>query len=151
MQTHSKIAPYKMNQKSQSNCPSSAPDIPNSQIFGIVEGTVSDPTVTYLDQPLSVTPELLAAAKPVGPTEIFRFVGPCLEMGCRQFGNGQCQLAKRLVQTIPAVAQSFPACAIRQRCRWWQQEGKSACLRCSQIARTNYALSDLMRQVLTPL
>ena len=130
-------------------CPSSIPEIPGSEIFGIAEGTVDQPNVTYLDPPLPVTPELLAAADPVEPTEIFRFVGTCLEKGCRQFGNGQCQLAKRLVEGLPEVTQTLPTCAIRQRCRWWQQEGKAACLRCPQIVRTNYALSDPMRQALT--
>ena len=139
-----------MYQKSQSDCPSSTPDIPNSQIFGIVEGTVSDPTVTYLDQPLLTTSKLLATAYPVEPTEIFRFVGTCLEKGCQQFGDGQCQLAKRIVEGLPAVTQTLPTCAIRQRCRWWQQEGKAACLRCPQVVRTNYALSDTARQVIAP-
>lgn len=131
------------------DCPSSTPEIPGSEIFGIVEGTVDQPNMTYLDPLLPVTPELLAAADPVEPTEIFRFVGTCLEKGCQQFGNGQCQLAKRIVQGLPAITQTLPTCAIRHRCRWWQQEGKAACLRCPQIVRTNYALSDPMRQALT--
>lgn len=137
-----------MYQNNYFDCPSSTPYLPNSQIFGIVEGTVSEPNVTYLKQPLPVTPDLLAAADPVAPTEIFRFVGSCLETGCRQFSNGQCQLAKRIVRGLPVVTPTPPTCAIRPRCRWWQQEGKSACLRCPQIVRTNYALTDTMRQAI---
>lgn len=131
-------------------CPSSLPGTHNSQVFGIVEGTVAAPTVTYLNPPLPVTPELLAAAAPVEPTEIFRFAGSCLDIGCQHYGSGQCQLARRIVQGLPEVTQTVPACAIRRRCRWWQQEGEAACLRCPQIVRTNYALSDQMRQVIAP-
>ena len=130
-------------------CPSSTPEIPGSEIFGIVEGTVEQPNVTYLDPPLPATPELLAAAAPVEPTEIYRFVGTCLETGCQQFGKGQCQLAKRIVQGVPAVASTLPPCAIRHRCRWWHQEGEAACHRCPQIVRTNYAPSDTLRQAIT--
>lgn len=131
------------------DCPSSTPEIPGSEIFGIVEGTVPEPRVTYLARSRPVTPELLAAAEPVEPTEIFRFVGTCLETGCQQFGNGQCQLANRIVQGLPAVSSTLPPCAIRHRCRWWHQEGAAACHRCSQIVRTNYAPSDTLRQAIT--
>lgn len=131
------------------DCPSSIPTA-HSQVFGIVEGTVDAPAVTYLAAPLPVTPELLAAAAPVEPTEIFRFTGSCLETGCQHYGRGHCQLAKRIVQGLPEVTQTTPACAIRPRCRWWQQEGNAACLRCPQVVRTNYALSDTARQVVAP-
>jgi hypothetical protein len=130
------------------DCPSSTPDLPNSKIFGIVEGTVHTPIVTYLERSHPITPELLAAADPAEPTEMFRVVGACLETGCQQFGNGQCQLAKRMVQGLPAVTQSLPACAIRHRCRWWHQEGEAACHRCPQIVRTNYAPSETLHQAL---
>jgi hypothetical protein len=139
-----------MQQTNRFDCPSSTPDIPDSQIFGVVEGTIDEPKVTYLRHPLPVTPDVLAAADPVEPTEIFRFVGRCLERRCQQFGNGQCQLAKRLVQGLPTVTQELPHCAIRQCCRWWHQEGKAACWRCPQIVRTNYYLSDPMRQAIMP-
>jgi hypothetical protein len=136
-------------QPTSRNCPSSIPEIPGSEIFGIVEGTVDQPNVTYLDPPLPVTPELLAAADPVEPTEIFRFVGACLETGCQQFGNGQCQLVKRIVQGLPEVPSTLPPCAIRHRCRWWHQEGEAACRRCPQIVRINYDPSDTLRRSLT--
>ncbi len=131
------------------DCPSSTLEIPESEIFGVVEGTVHVPRVTYLGRSHPITPALLAAADPVEPTEIFRFVGACLETGCQQFGNGQCQLAKRMVQGLPEVTPTLPPCAIRQRCRWWHQEGEPSCRRCPQIVRTNYAPSDMLQQALT--
>ncbi|NEQ95272.1 MAG: nitrogen fixation protein [Cyanothece sp. SIO2G6] len=131
------------------DCPSSTSDISGSEIFGIVEGTVQEPRVTYLERSRPATPELLVAANPVEPTEIFRFVGSCLETGCQQFDNGQCQLAKRIVQGLPVVTQTLPSCVIRHRCRWWHQEGEAACRRCLQIARTHYAPSAILRRSLT--
>ena len=128
------------------DCPSSMPDLPNSQIFGVVEGSVSYPAVTYLERSLPSTPDWIATAEPAEPTEVFRFVSSCLEIGCRQFGNGRCQLAQRIVQGFPPVTQALPTCAIRQSCRWWHQEREAACLRCPQIVRTNYALPTPIRR-----
>ena len=127
------------------HCPSSTPDAAHSEVFGIVEGTAIAPEVTYLEHPFPVTQDLLAMAAPVEPTEVFRFVGVCAKHRCQQFGKGHCQLAKRIVAGLPAVIQNLPNCAIRQRCRWWYQEGSAACLRCPQIVRTNHDLSDTLR------
>jgi len=80
-----------------------------------------------------VTGELLALSGDVLPTEVFRFVAPCEERACRHFDGAECNLATRIVQILPVVVDGLPACGIRQTCRWFQQEGKPACMRCPQI------------------
>lgn len=130
----------------QTLCPSSLPELPNSQIFGVVEGTVTAPKVTYLPVSMPVTPALLAAASPVDPTEVFRIAAPCIAGGCQHLSHGQCQLAQRMVTRLPEVTKSLPDCSIRPDCRWWQQEGKAACLRCPQLVRSNYEASPTLRQ-----
>src|SRR5215467_9517238 len=55
--------------------------------------------------------------------------------------RSDCQLAKRIVQILPAVMNTLPPCIIRQECRWYSQEGSAACRRCPEITTVNYDVS----------
>lgn len=128
-------------------CPSARPEIAGSVVFGLIGGTVTEPKVTYLKQQLPVTDELLAKAAPVTPTEIFRTAAPCASKKCQHFDGKDCRLATRVAEKLPAVVTELPPCSIRRDCRWWQQEGKAACMRCPQIITDNYNPSQLMQEV----
>ncbi|ACK73205.1 conserved hypothetical protein [Gloeothece citriformis PCC 7424] len=130
-------------------CPSARPEIEGSRVFGIITGTVENPHVTYLKQSLPVTEELMAMSAPVTPTEVFRTAAPCIQNGCRHFDGQNCRLAMRVVEQLTVVEEHLPPCSIRKECRWFQQEGKAACLRCPQVITDNYNASDLVRQVAT--
>lgn len=56
----------------------------------------------------------------------------------------------RIVEKLPAVVEQLPPCSIRRDCRWWQQEGKAACMRCPQIITDNYSSSEQLRQAADP-
>jgi hypothetical protein len=129
-------------------CPSGDVDMPKSAIFGIIGGTVDIPELVYLDEVKSIPPELLTLDSPVKPSEIFRIAANCIEGGCKHFDGAECRLVERIVDRLSAVVETIPDCAIRDRCRWWNQEGKAACLRCSQIVRENYDSSDLLTYVI---
>jgi hypothetical protein len=132
-------------------CPSARPEIPNSVVFGIINGTVEEPKVTYLKEAQSVTEELLAKVSPVSPAEVFRTAATCATDKCQHFDGNNCRLAQRIVAQLPPVSEQLPACAIRKECRWFQQEGKAACLRCPQIVTDNANASELMQQVSMPI
>jgi hypothetical protein len=123
-------------------CPSTQPEVENSVAFGIISGTVEDPRLNYLPKPHLVTEKLLARSGSVKPTEIFRFAGSCAEKSCQHFDGANCRLAERVANQLPAVTEALPACRIRSNCRWWQQEGKAACLRCPQIVTDAHNPSD---------
>jgi len=55
-----------------------------------------------------------------------------------------------MVNNLPVVEDNLLACAIRRDCRWWLQEGKSACLRCPQVVTDNYMPTELFREVAKP-
>jgi uncharacterized paraquat-inducible protein A len=57
----------------------------------------------------------------------------------------------RIVEQLPTVTEALPPCAIRRDCRWWQQEGKAACMRCPQVVTDNYNASEQMRQAAAPV
>lgn len=131
-------------------CPSARPEWKDSVVFGLISGTVTEPRVAYLKQPLPVTDELMAKASPVTPTEIFRTAAPCATKGCQHFDGTDCRLIQRIVEHLPVVVEELPLCSIRRDCRWWQQEGKAACMRCPQAITDNYNPSEIIRNVATP-
>ena len=119
-------------------CPSAQPDMKDARILGVVSGTAEAPGLVYLNGHLPVTDELLASAAPAKPGQIFRIAARCDENGCTHFDGTRCRLATRIVQILPAVTEGLPACVIRPTCRWYQQEGRDACLRCPQVITETY-------------
>jgi hypothetical protein len=138
-------------EKPRSLCPSAQPDWRGSRLIGVVGGTADDPRVSLLAPPRPVTDALLQLADPVHPTEVFRFAAPCLCSGCVHFEGARCRLVERVVDLLPEVAIDLPECDIRPHCRWWQQEGRPACLRCAQIVTENLNPSDPMREAALPV
>jgi len=132
-------------------CPSARAESKDSVVFGAIAGTVTEPRVTYLTQTQSATEDLMAKAYPVTPTEIFRIAAPCASKNCQHFDGQDCQLATRIVDNLTVVSERLPNCSIRRDCRWWQQEGKEACMRCPQVVTDNCQVSDLVRKVATPV
>lgn len=131
-------------------CPSALPEMPQGRIFGVMEGTATEPRLSYLDRAAPATDDIMALAAPVQPTEVFRLAAPCVESKCCHFDGQDCQLVNRIVQILPAVIDSLPPCSIRKDCRWFHQEGKSACVRCPQVVTLNCAASEAMVQAAAP-
>jgi hypothetical protein len=123
-------------------CPSAQPDMRDARILGVVGGTADKPELEYLNEHVEVTDELLATAAPAKPGQIFRIAARCDENGCVHFDGTRCGLARRIVRILPAVTEGLPACIIRPTCRWYQQEGRAACLRCPQVVTETYAPSE---------
>lgn len=128
-------------------CPSSQPEVEAVRVLGVVQPTGDGYEVSYLDEPLEATPEVLAMASPAHPTEIFRLAAACQTHRCPHFDGANCGLATRIVQILPAVVDSLPRCQIRPECRWFHQEDGAACRRCPQISTVNYNASATMQSV----
>lgn len=132
-------------------CPSSQPDVESAAIFAVIGGTVDEPVAAYLDEVQPVTQELIDLVAPADPTEVFRFAGPCATTGCQHFDGDACTLAARTVELIaPAAIDGLPPCRIRPRCRWFREQGRSACQRCPLIVTKNYGASEEVRAAATP-
>lgn len=132
-------------------CPSARPTLSQSVVFGVVSGTADEPRVVYLKQAQAITEELIAKVQPVTPAEVFRAASPCETKACQHFDGVDCRLATRVAAQLPAVAERLPPCAIRQDCRWWQQEGSSVCFRCPQVITDNFNPSPLIQEVSMPV
>ncbi|MDZ4877447.1 MAG: hypothetical protein CLLPBCKN_006882 [Chroococcidiopsis cubana SAG 39.79] len=131
-------------------CPSARTELDNSIIYGAIGGTVTKPRVTYFKQPQPFTDKLLAKISPITPTEVFRIAAPCAASNCQHFDGKDCRLAQRIVEKLSVVVEELPPCPIRRDCRWWQQSGKVACIRCPQVITNNYNPSELMRELAEP-
>ncbi len=128
---------------SRIQCPSASPGMPGTTAFGVIQGSVRQPHVAFLERAVPATPELLALSGPVAPTEVFRFAAPCAGKACRHFDGTDCSLATRIVQRLPTAVDDPPDCAIRPACRWWLQEGVEACLRCPLVVTESYGAAEI--------
>jgi len=128
-------------------CPSAQPEWEGSQVIGVITGTADKPEMAYLNAPQPVTEQLLELAKPVNPAEVFRFSAPCACTGCGHYTaeDSKCHLAEKVVRWVPKVVDQLPVCAIRTDCRWWQQEGRDACMRCPQVVTIDLLPTEEMR------
>lgn len=136
----------------RSLCPSAQHHEAGAHVFAVVGGTLEEPTVSYLDQALPMSQELVDMAAPVDPAEVFRITAPCAGSACAHFSSVQhsCRLATRTVALAPVVVSKPPRCAIRGSCLWWSQEGVSACLRCPQVVTNDYQASERVREAADP-
>ena len=124
-------------------CPSARPEMPGATILGVINGSVEQPRVAYLDQTQPVTGEILALAEPVSPTQVFRFAAPCAGNACQHFDGANCKLATRIVEHLPEAVDDLPECTIRSACRWWMQEGAAACRRCPLVVTESYGALEI--------
>jgi len=132
------------------HCPSAQPETDNAVIIGVVHRDQSQARVDLL--PEAIDPKSLVGLVPdeLRPTEVFRFAAPCAEGGCVHFDGGACQLASRISEQLPVVAERLRPCAIRSTCRWFRQERGAACRRCPQVITEPYRTTPLIEAVASP-
>jgi len=128
-------------------CPSAQPGMPDCRVLGLVQWEGASPRLEYLNEHVPATPEVLALAAPLKPTEVFRLAATCAEDRCPHFDGTDCRLATRIVQILPSVVDSLPPCIIRKNCRWYTQEGGAACQRCPEVTTVSYDLSPVVMTV----
>ena len=126
-------------------CPSAQPHMREPRVLGVVRGGET----SYLTEHVPLTDDLLALTEPIGPSRVLRIAARCEENACTHFDGVNCRLAARIVQLLPAVSDVLPACLIRAECRWYRQEGRAACMRCSQIVTEFTDDNEVFRKAAT--
>ncbi|QDK82382.1 hypothetical protein EXU85_28745 [Spirosoma sp. KCTC 42546] len=116
-------------------CPSSTAK-PGAALFGVQTATGH---VEYLDEPIIIDQTFVETARQGRtPEERFRFASPCAKTGCGHWDSGQagCGLVGKIVEVMNRKAEAtLVACAIRDRCRWYHQDGDNACANCDEVVR----------------
>jgi hypothetical protein len=129
-------------------CPSAQPDQPGARVFGVQTTTPEQKRhVGYLTKALPVTPEILALSGEAGAPEVLRIAAPCMRGACTHYEGGGCTLGQRVAAMLEPVVASLPRCAIRPECRWFREQGPSACVRCPQIVTNARESSELRPEV----
>ncbi|MBS1807632.1 MAG: nitrogen fixation protein [Acidobacteria bacterium] len=131
-------------------CPSAQPEMEDSVVLGVLENTSAGQRLAWLEKPQPVTLQLLALTGEVDPRQIFRFAARCEESRCVHFDGQDCRLAARIVQILPVAVDALPPCRLRPTCRWYQQEGRAACLRCPEVVTQLENPTAEMVQAATP-
>jgi hypothetical protein len=130
-------------------CPSARPEDEGARVFGVVVGTAEHPEVAYLDEPVPLTPEVLALGEGLPADQVFRVANRCVEGKCSNW-RGRCTLADDIVRAVAPVAE-LPPCSIRSTCRWFAENHVAACLRCPQIVTRTPEASALVTDTAHPL
>ncbi|WP_019991404.1 hypothetical protein [Rudanella lutea] len=116
-------------------CPSSIAK-PGAKLFGVQNAAGH---IEYLDEPIIVDKTFVETARQGRvPEERFRFASNCIKNGCGHWtGEGTgCGLVVRIVDGMNRKAEaSLVVCSIRERCRWFHQQGATACASCDEIVR----------------
>jgi hypothetical protein len=119
-------------------------------LLGVVEPGADGSRVAYLNEQVPVTDELLSQTGSVPPTQVFRLAANCEERRCTHFDGQRCNLVSRIVAILPPVVDDLPVCLIRSSCRWYEQEGRSACLRCPQVVTELSDPTDDLKRAAQP-
>lgn len=128
-------------------CPSAQRGMGDVQILGVIFRDSDKPQLAYLDEAMPATPETLELAKPLEPSQVFRLSARCEEKKCTHFDGVDCQLAVRIAKMLPQVVDQLPGCNIRRDCRWFRQEGGTACVRCPQIVTGTHNADEMLQRV----
>ncbi len=115
------------------NCPSAPHQHPEASLFGVVLEDESGPRVSYLEKDARMPDRIDVNALGVDPGHALRFSAPCAKSSCGQWNDGGCRLGKDIAEKLAPVVDVAPACKLRATCRWFDENGVAACLRCPQV------------------
>lgn len=117
-------------------CPS-APARPGATtLLGILG---RDGRLAYVPSRPVVSEGLLADFHATGqvPEAQARFAGRCVTAGCAFWDGDRCRAVDVARLETGRIADEpshpLPECGIRSSCRWWQQDGASACAVCPHL------------------
>lgn len=116
-------------------CPSTVAK-PGAELFGVQNGSGR---IEYLDESIVIDQTFVDVARQGrAPEERFRFASNCAKNGCSHWAGQStgCGLVGKIVDAMNRKAEAtLVACAIRDRCRWFHQQGAAACANCDEIVR----------------
>lgn len=132
-----------MSQEANKLCPSSTAT-EGALLLGLVQG---DKSVALLQTPLPIDQAFIDKAKPLGSLEKrFRFANKCIKSGCKQWTGSRCGVIQTLAEINKNIVMEndLKPCLIRPRCRWFSEEGKSACTICTFVVTNNMEEEELV-------
>jgi hypothetical protein len=108
-------------------CPSSSPDVATVMIGVRRPGRSPE----LLDAPMTVPDEIRTAT---WAGRHVRFAGPCHASACDHWDEG-CSLGRHIAEEGSGRAELASPCGIRDRCRWFAENGPLVCGPCGSVMR----------------
>ena len=118
------------------DCPSAQPHMEGARPFGIISGTPQETRIAFFKKSALDGFDWRERYGTEDATRLFRFGARCDEQRCGHFDGHRCSLGARVKHGLPAVVDALPSCLIRNRCRWFAEQGGEVCLRCPQVVTT---------------
>ncbi|MCE2968687.1 MAG: hypothetical protein LW847_00360 [Burkholderiales bacterium] len=115
------------------DCPSAQPDMPGARPFGVISGTAGETRIAFFKRSALDDFDWRERFGTTDATRLFRFGARCEEGGCQHYDGHRCSLGERVAQGLPPVVDALPPCLIRNRCRWYAEQGGEVCRRCPQV------------------
>lgn len=112
------------------DCPSIHPQLARS-IIGVC-GNVST-RMRFVDEEVPIPVTLHQIVDPQSLALRARFVGPCITSGCKHWTGAHCRLGQAVADVGAAGVDVLPNCAVRGTCRWFLENGPSACTPCQHL------------------
>jgi hypothetical protein len=98
----------------------------------------ADGAVSFISDKVIINEEFVQIAhEGRTPEKRFRFGGTCVEGSCKQWTGSRCGVIDQVIESVDA-GKHLPDCSIRTQCRWYAQNGESACFVCP------FVVTDLM-------
>lgn len=113
-------------------CPSARAE-PGATLLGIID---VDGQVAYLKDRIEIDQDFIDLVAQDGvPEERFRFAGTCVEGKCAQWNGTRCGVIDQVIPFLGDGEEGTPLqpCSIRSACRWFRQDGPSACRICPGV------------------
>ncbi|HEV2636784.1 MAG TPA: hypothetical protein VGX23_16650 [Actinocrinis sp.] len=133
----------------QSWCPSGDPNLPETVVLGVQDYERGE--VTYLADPIPAAEALSMVPEGVPPTRILRFASHC-SSACGHRDGPDCTLIQRIMAVPPkeSTPTAVPRCHLRAQCKWWDQVGMEACLRCPAVSTMHSADDEFGELIANP-
>lgn len=99
-------------------------------------GVRQNGSISILPHALQMDEQFIKKANETAPAEQnFRFANKCVEGGCKQWTGSRCGVADKMIGFLDKVIASdqLIPCSIRNRCRWFLQNGNEACNICPYV------------------
>ncbi len=103
---------------------------------------IDNDTFDFLKENIIVDEDLFNVVTAVSnPEKRFRFSNVCLENGCKHWQSESCGCLRKVLSNVESLLlnkdTTLPQCSIRERCRWFHQEGRMACDVCPLLSIKN--------------
>ena len=128
------------------DCPSIHPHLARS-VIGVYAN--DERKVRFVSEELPVPVTLGRIIEPHALALRARFAGRCITSGCTHWTGTGCRLGQVVAEVGTEINGQLPPCSIRKTCRWFIENGASACSPCQHLRYLHMADRESVERSIT--